>query len=31
MAKCMNRWMDRLMDVRFCGWVDGRIGKWMDG
>jgi hypothetical protein len=27
----MARWMGKLIDVRFDGWVDGRIGKWIDG
>jgi hypothetical protein len=31
MARRMDRWMGRLMDVRFDGWVYERIGKWMDG
>jgi hypothetical protein len=31
MARSMDRWTNRLMDVRFDGWVDGWIGIVMDG
>jgi hypothetical protein len=30
-ARLMYRWMDRFMDVCFDEWVDGRIGKRIDG